>query len=99
MVNAFNKTHPPHPVVGDYLIICTVRYVVTDRADFLHLSEKVRHGHVTIGVKCVWSVITGDQYSFYHLRGAFYNHFYLRSAQAHILWMLSKCKVQAQIRK
>jgi len=46
----------------------------------------------------VWNVITADKYSFFSLRGILLSLF-LRPAQALVLWMLSKCKVQTQISK
>jgi len=47
----------------------------------------VRHADVTVGVQCLWNVITA-----YIVLGALCFHFYLRSAQAQVLWMFLKCK-------
>ena len=43
------------------------------------------------GIKRVWNVITADKYTFIIL-GAFCFHFYLRSAQAQVLWLLRNAK-------
>ena len=65
---------------------------------YMLLPEEVRRGDVTAGVKHVRNIITADKYSFSILE-AFYFQFSLRPAQALVLWMLSKCKVQPQIQK
>ena len=43
------------------------------------------------GIKRVSNVITADKYAFIIL-GAFCVHFYLRSAQAQVLWLLRNAK-------
>ena len=55
--------------------------------------EEIRLGDVTVGVKHVRTSIA------FIVLEAFCFHFYLKSAQAQVLWMLSKCKVQTQIQK
>ena len=56
-------------------------------------AEEVRHGDTTEGVKRVWNAISADKYSF-SLRGI-----PLRPAQAPVLWIHLKCKLQTQIQE
>ena len=58
---------------------------------FAGYTGEVQHGDTTIGVKRV--VILWTNTAFIVL-GALGFHFYLRSAQVQVLWMLMKCKDQ-----